>query len=51
MPSAPQVAAIASRSISEKINYRLLANTVAEKAAKLLGTDPVDVKGKVEEKK
>jgi hypothetical protein len=26
---APQVAAIASRSISEKINYRLLANTVA----------------------
>ena len=29
----------------------LLANTVAEKAARLLGTDPVDVKGKVEEKK
>jgi predicted negative regulator of RcsB-dependent stress response len=26
---APQMAAIASRSISEKINYRLLANTVA----------------------
>ena len=26
---APQIAAIASRSISEKINYRLLANTIA----------------------
>jgi aminopeptidase N len=26
---APQIAAIASRSVSEKINYRLLANTVA----------------------
>jgi peroxiredoxin len=29
----------------------LLANTVSEKAGKLLGVDPVDVKGKVEEKK